>query len=139
MRLSEFKKRVATVKTLSFKTASGEKIAAHFHVSELAWVTKDGIDCGGHIHTEKTIQLQLWVADDTDHRLIAAKLLRIIDLAEEKLPLADTEIEVVYQQKTLGLYSLQFDGEFFILHPKHTDCLARERCLTPAQNNTCCA
>jgi hypothetical protein len=48
----------------------GDEILAHFHVTEVAHVTKRFIDCGGKLHDRQdACLLQTWVADDCEHRL----------------------------------------------------------------------
>lgn len=96
-------------------------------------VTKHFIDCGGTIRTEKTINFQLWNANDVDHRLKPGKLLDIIALSEKHLDLEDAEIEVEYQGETIGKYALSFDGRAFILQNKTTACLASDSCGIPEE------
>ena len=52
----------------------GDFVPAHFHVTEVGRVHKDFIDCGGTVRSATTCVLQVWVADDTDHRLDTTKL-----------------------------------------------------------------
>jgi hypothetical protein len=73
---------------------NGTFVTEHFHVTEVGIVTKQFIDCGGTIRNEKTVNFQLWNANDFDHRLKPAKLLSIIELSEKKLSIEDAEIEV---------------------------------------------
>jgi len=56
--------------------------------------------------------------------------------------MGDLEIEVEYQDKTIGKYGLDFNGSDFLLTSKHTACLANDRCGLPAAENetsACCA
>ena len=110
-------------------------------------VTKNFIDCGGTIRNEKTVNFQLWNADDYDHRLKPSKLLHIIELSEKQLDIEDAEIEVEYQSETIGKYDLDFTGKHFVLKNKQTACLASDACGIPAEkqkvqlsvlNNACC-
>jgi hypothetical protein len=78
-------------------------------------VTKHFIDCGGTIRNEKVVNFQLWNADDFEHRLKPTKLLNIIKLSEEKLGIEDDEIEVEYQDTTIGKFDLEFNGKNFVL------------------------
>lgn len=80
------------------------------------------------IRTEKTVNFQLWNADDFEHRLKPRKLLNIIKLSEDKLGIEDSEIEVEYQSETIGKYDLEFNGKIFILKNKTTACLAQDAC-----------
>ena len=101
-------------------------------------MTKHFIDCGGTERTETLANFQLWEAGDYDHRLAPQKFLHILDMCKKVLGEDDYEIEVEYQQKTIGKFSLDFDGTDFILKNKYTACLAQDACGIPnAQNNTC--
>lgn len=133
MKLSHVKAFLPTLENVTFKLENGSFVPEHFHVTEVGMVTKKFIDCGGVIRTEKTVNFQLWNADDFEHRLKPAKLLSIIQLSEEKLGIEDAEIEVEYQSETIGKYSLAFDGTNFILQNKTTACLAQDACGIPAE------
>lgn len=133
MKLSEFKKNLATVTELNFVLPNKSFIPKHFHVTEVGQVTKHFIDCGGTIRNEKAVNFQLWEAADFDHRLAPQKLNDIISLSEKKLSVEDVEIEVEYQSDTIGKYGLEFDGLNFLLTSKQTDCLAKDNCGTPAE------
>lgn len=128
MKLSEIKKYLATAEAVNFKLQDGTFVPEHFHVTEVGVVTKNFIDCGGNVRKENTANFQLWDADDFEHRLKPKKLLDIISLSEKVLGMEDSEIEVEYQQGTIGKYSLDFDGVDFILVAKQTACLANEAC-----------
>lgn len=133
MKLSKIKEILPLLENVTFQLENGEFVPAHFHVTEVGQVTKNFIDCGGVIRTEKVVNFQLWNADDFDHRLKPAKLLRIIDLAEEKLGIQDAEIEVEYQRDTIGKYDLDFNGKTFLLINKTTACLAQDACGIPVE------
>ncbi len=132
MRLSEIKEHLATAQAVNFKLEDGTYVPENFHVTEVGVVTKNFIDCGGVVRKENTANFQLWNADDYDHRLKPQKLLNIIALSEKVLGMEDSEIEVEYQQGTIGKYGLDFDGKDFILVAKQTACLASESCGFPA-------
>ncbi len=128
MKLSQVKALLPTLENITFKLENESFVPEHFHVTEIGMVTKNFIDCGGVIRTEKTVNFQLWNANDFEHRLKPAKLLNIIKLSEEKLGIEDAEIEVEYQSDTIGKYALAFDGTNFILQNKTTACLAQDQC-----------
>ena len=132
MKLSQVKALLPTLENVTFKLGNGSFVPEHFHVTEVGMVTKNFIDCGGVIRTEKTVNFQLWNADDFEHRLKPVKLLNIIQLSEEKLGIEDAEIEVEYQSGTIGKYALAFDGTNFILQNKTTACLAQGACGIPS-------
>ena len=132
MKLSAIKKILSTLESVDFQLENGTPVPEHFHVTEVGMITKKFIDCGGVIRDEKTVNFQLWNADDFNHRLKPGKLLNIIKLSEEKLGIEDQEIEVEYQSETIGKYDLDFDGKVFILKNKATACLAEDACGIPA-------
>ena len=133
MKLSEIKQLLPTLENVEFVLENGTFVPEHFHVTEVGQITKKFIDCGGVIRTEKTVNFQLWNADDFEHRLKPTKLLNIIKLSEEKLGIEDAEIEVEYQSETIGKYGLAFDGTNFILQNKTTACLAQDACGIPSE------
>ncbi len=132
MLLSELKSYLAGNGELSIALPGGGAVPAHFHLTEIGEVTKNFIDCGGTLRRERKASLQFWTATDYDHRLEAAKAVKIIEMAERQLGLGDLEIEVEYQgPETVQKYGLATAGEGLALTPVSTDCLARELC-TPA-------
>lgn len=128
MKLSEFKKHLAAAPAVNFVQPNGHFVPRHFHITEAGLTTKHFIDCGGTIRTEKAINFQVWVANDFEHRLSPTKLLDIIDKAAPLLGNDDLEVEVEYQNETIGRYGVSFDGSQFQLTAKSTDCLAKETC-----------
>ncbi len=133
MKLSQVKALLPTLDNVAFILENGTFVPEHFHVTEVGIITKQFIDCGGTIRNEKTVNFQLWNANDFDHRLKPAKLLSIIELSEKKLGIEDAEIEVEYQSDTIGKYALAFDGVNFILQNKTTACLAEDKCGIPQE------
>ena len=131
MKISEFKTHLATLNSVGFKLPNGECVPLHFHITEVGRITKHFIDCGGDVHEEKSANLQIWVADDTDHRLTPHNLLNILDLSKKVLNDEDLEIEVEYQTETIGKYGLSIDDDAFVLVAKETDCLAKIKCNIP--------
>ncbi|MEZ0005069.1 hypothetical protein ABH942_000412 [Flavobacterium sp. 28YEA47A] len=133
MKLSEVKQILPTLENVEFQLENGTFVPEHFHVTEVGIIKKSFIDCGGSIRDEKIVNFQLWNADDFEHRLKPGKLLNIIKLSEEKLGIEDSEIEVEYQNETIGKYDLEFNGKTFVLRNKVTACLAQEACGIPSQ------
>ncbi|WP_026898154.1 DUF6428 family protein [Daejeonella oryzae] len=131
MKLSDFKKHLSVANAVNFELPNGELIPLHFHITEVGLLTKHFIDCGGDIHADKLVSMQIWVADDLDHRLKPISLLKIIDLSKPVLGDEDLEIEVEYQNETIGKYSLGISGDHFSLIAKQTDCLAKVKCNIP--------
>lgn len=133
MKLSEVKNILNTVEAVNFKLEDGTMVPEHFHVTEVGAVSKHFIDCGGVVRKENKANFQLWDANDFEHRLKPGKLLSIIALSEKVLGLEDLEIEVEYQSKTIGKYSLSFDGKDFVLLNMQTACLATDSCGIPPE------
>lgn len=134
MKLSELKALLPGLESLTFTLEDGAAVPAHFHITEVGKVNREFIDCGGTVRNEYAVNLQLWNADDTDHRLEPAKLLNIIKLSEEKLGIADGDVEVEYQGATIGKYGLAVNGDTFVLTATQTACLAQDACgIAPAK------
>lgn len=111
----------------------GDMIPGHFHVTEVGHVEKNFIDCGGTVRRVSTVQLQVWLGNDEEHRLTAGKLARILDSAKPLLPSDDLDVEVEYEDCVISQYTVDeatvADGRIvFQLGDKHTDCLAKEAC-----------
>lgn len=133
MKLSEIKEILPGLDNVEFQLENGSFVPEHFHVTEVGIVHKNFIDCGGVTRSEKVVNFQLWDANDFEHRLKPNKLLNIITLSEEKLGIEDFEIEVEYQQGTIGKFGLDFNGKNFLLTSKTTACLASDACGVPVQ------
>ncbi|WP_149273640.1 DUF6428 family protein [Pareuzebyella sediminis] len=128
MKLSKVKSVLGQLETISFKLPNGDLVPEHFHVTEIGKITKHFIDCGGKIRNEEVVNFQLWDANDYNHRLHPEKLIHIINLSESALNIEDLDIEVEYQGQTIQKFALDFDGVYFLLTPKQTDCLAKDQC-----------
>lgn len=144
MKLSELKNHLGQAETIAFQLPNGTLVPRHFHVTEVGKVSKHFIDCGGTIRTEEVANIQLWEANDYDHRLHPEKLTNIIELSEQVLGLNDLDIEVEYQGDTIGKFGLDYAHGVFLLTNTQTACLATDACGIPAQeekipvsSNTC--
>jgi hypothetical protein len=118
-------------------------VPAHFHVTEVGRVHRDFIDCGGTIRETTSCVLQVWVAEDTDHRLETSKLAAIMRLAAPLLKTTDLPVEIEYEsgmvsQYPLGGIEVTPAGLLFHLGTKHTACLALDRCGLPTEGASCC-
>jgi hypothetical protein len=133
MLISAFKQTLRELDTLKFQLPNGEYVPAHFHITEVGNITRNFIDCGGVQRQENKLNLQLWVASDTDHRLDPTNLLNILQLAEKQLGNSNIEVEVEYQQSTIGRYKLAFNGAVFQLINTQTACLAPNQCGIPQE------
>jgi len=128
MKLSEVKQALNTIEDVKFQLPDGSFVPEHFHVTEVGVITKNFIDCGSTVRSEKVANFQLWNASDFEHRLQPRKLANIIELSEKVLGMQDSEVEVEYQSSTIGKYGLEFTDGIFKLTNKMTDCLAPDKC-----------
>jgi hypothetical protein len=136
MKLSQLKTFLSAVETLHFQLPDGTRVPAHFHVTEVGEVSKTFIDCGGTLRRERVANLQLWSANDYDHRLHPEKLVYILELAEKQLGLADLAIEVEYQgPDSIIKYDLEAHDGKLHLAGKQTACLAQDACGIPAKKS----
>ena len=146
MWLSDFKQKLDELDTLKFQLPNGKFVPAHFHITEVGVITRNYIDCGGMLRQEDKLNLQLWVASDTDHRLKPKKVLDILQLSKKQLGYSNMEVEIEYQQSTIGRYELDFDGAVFQLINTQTACLATDKCditkekspVRISTNDLCC-
>ncbi len=148
MKLSELKKTLHAhgEQPVRFTLPDGREVPAAYHLTEVGQVSKDFIDCGGKLHSETRCVLQLWLGDDTAHRLHADKFAAILELADRVVTRGDLEVEVEYEDEVISQYPLagsKFAGDALVLHlsSKHTDCLARHLCLPneAETSDACCA
>ena len=133
MLLSAFKQTLSELDKLKFQLPNGQLVPSYFHITEVGNVTRNYIDCGGVLRQENKLNLQLWVSSDTEHRLKPDNILNILQLAENQLGFLDLELEVEYQQTTVGRYKLALNGEVFELVNTQTACLAPNQCGIPQE------
>jgi len=119
--------------TMHWRLPDKAFVPAHYHITEVGKVRKDFIDCGGTVRSATACMLQIWVADDVDHRLETAKLASIMRLAGPLLQSDDLPMEVEYERGVISQYpiggvELTPSGLLFYLGTKHTACLAPEKC-----------
>ncbi len=120
----------------------GSFVPAHFHVTEVGRVQKDFIDCGGTVRSTTACVLQVWVAEDTDHRLDTTKLAKIVRLAAPLLKAGDLPVEVEYEYGVVSQYPVSEAevtpaGVLLHLGTKHTACLAMDLCGVAAAEAAC--
>ena len=131
MKLSEFKKHLEALAQIHFVLSNGTKIPSHFHITEVGMTTKQFTDCGNTFRISKTATFQLWTSVDFYHRLEPQKILKIINATEKMFDGEDLDIEIEYQQETIGKFGLEFSNEEFVLTNTKTDCLAKDNCGIP--------
>ncbi len=108
-------------------------VPAHYHITEVGKLRKDFIDCGGTVRSTTACLLQVWVAQDLDHRLETTKLASIMRIAEPLLGSVELPVEVEYEEGVISQYPIGGmevtpSGLLFYLGTKHTACLAPEKC-----------
>ena len=132
MNISQLKSFLSAQETILIELPDGRAVPAHFHVTEVGEVSKHFVDCGGKVRLEKKANLQLWSADDYNHRLEPSKLVKIIEIAERDLGLGNLEIEVEFQgETTIQKFGLKGEGNKLLLTGTATACLALEDCGLP--------
>jgi hypothetical protein len=144
MKLHELKAALnaAPDKLPRFVLPDGDSVPGHFHITEVGYVMKRFVDCGGTVREVASCVLQAWVATDETHRLNARKLGSILHLAERVLPHDDLDVELEYEDCVISQYPIadaELVGEhlMFSLTGRHADCLAKEVCGVEAAS--CCA
>lgn len=120
----------------------GSFVPPHFHITEVGRVQKDFIDCGGTVRSLVSCMLQVWVADDRDHRLDTSRLNHILELGGPVLKTTELPVEVEYQSEAFTQYQVTTlevtpSGILLELGHKHTDCLAPDKC-GPVEARSCC-
>lgn len=128
MNFKELKESLKNMDEVNFILPNGSYVPRHFHLTEIGLSTKSFIDCGGSKHEIYKATLQLWTGKDDNHRLKPEKFLKIVHSSENLFESEEIEVEVEYQNETVGKFGLSTDGKNFILSNTHTACLATELC-----------
>jgi hypothetical protein len=135
MKLSELKNILNRHPTacVHFVLPNGDSVPSHAHVTEVARIDKRFIDCGGTLRNDSLCRLQTWFSDDTDHRLTAGKLMKILDKAKSVLGTDELEVDIEHQAGCISQFPLEsaevLPNEIvFHLTERHTACLAEEKC-----------
>lgn len=107
---------------------------SHFHITEVASISKIFLDCGGRQHSENSCVLQIWVADDFDHRIKTAKLVKILTEARSLFDSEDIPVEFEHEAPVLTrlpikAHTVDKGVITFTLYSKKADCLAKDLCL----------
>lgn len=136
-----------------FVLPDGDSIPPHAHVTEVGYVAKNFIDCGGLTGKSESVVLQTHVGQDIDHRLTSGTFAKILQLGERVLPHDQLEVEVEYDCCVVAQYPVSEvrpagDHLDVILGKRHTQCLAQERqkaagavvdaCCAPSAVAACC-
>lgn len=140
MKVNELKNELnnAPQANVRFILPNGESVPVHAHVTEVARIDKRFIDCGGTFRNDSLCRLQTWFSDDTDHRLTAGKLAKILEKAGPILQTDDLDVDVEHELGHITqfpLASVEVSPDEVILHlvERHTACLALEKCKPAPQ------
>ncbi len=145
--LEDFRKSLAASPGLGlrFRLPTGGLTPIHLHLTEVARVEKRFIDCGGTVRTDVSARLQLWTADDTDHRVGCAKAIQILGRGADLVGSTDLPMEVEFDFPLLTLFTVvgavvEGNERIFLLEGKKADCLAPDVCLPKAckPGSGCC-
>lgn len=151
MKLNEFKSllREEGGKHFRLQLPSGSAVPVSFHITEVARLQKNFIDCGGVTREAIACQLQVWVGEDFNHRIETDKAVKILDKARSILPDDSVPVEIEYEDDVISQYTIEgheslADSVVLKLAHKHTDCLAKELCVVPStgkpeEKSSCCA
>src|SRR4051812_8659892 len=126
-----------------FILPDGDLIPAHAHITEVALVVRQFVDCGGVTGREKKIVLQTHVGSDIDHRLSSDRFAEILRLGNPVIRSAELDVEVEYDCCVVSQYPVteaKPSEEYLDLVLKRgaTQCRPSERRKTQAAN-TCCS
>lgn len=110
-----------------------EEIPQHFHVTEIGKENRIFLDCGGTKRQTEKCVLQVWVTNDTEHRINSNKLLKIIELGEHLFEHDIPDVYIEYEKNTVSQYPISHyeitDNTIeFYLGKIHTACLAPDKC-----------
>ncbi|MGJ8725685.1 MAG: DUF6428 family protein [Roseibacillus sp.] len=144
MTLSELKAILAAnpENPVSINLPDGNSVPPHFHVTEVAFSKKDFIDCGGTIRHEGKCLLQIWVADDIEHRVNSSTLAKILEHGAPVIPTDELPVEIEYCLPGLTHMELTEvkpnEGVLnLILSHRQTDCLAKDVCGISPSGDSC--
>lgn len=126
---------------LRIKLPSGECVPDHFHITEVGTVHKSFVDCGGTRRESVYCSLQVWTANDVEHRLVAGRLAKILRIGANVFEMDGLPVEVEYGADVVAHYVITNvevtpNELVLVLVGKRTDCLAPDKCGVAM--NKCC-
>jgi hypothetical protein len=132
MNLKELKNILIENKNIKFYIED-EEIPPHFHITEIGKENRVFLDCGGTKRQTEKCVLQVWVANDTEHRIDSNKFLKIINFGEYLFEHDIPDVYVEYEKNTVSQYPIlkyksSEDTIRFYLGKTHTACLAPDKC-----------
>jgi hypothetical protein len=146
MKVSQFFKYLDAISddcSIIFKTPNCKLLPLHFHITEAATVNKKFVDCGGVEREDSYASIQLWTADDYNHRITSGKLRKII---LNHLVSTDNDMELLLEcdDNSLTTYTIESSELIgktvvFLLGKKTTQCLAPDKCGVKVEaKKPCC-
>ncbi len=117
-----------------FELPTGTLLSPHVHVTEVARIDKKFVDCGGTLRTDSSCRLQIYQADDTEHRITAAKLAQILAKGASSLGTTALPVDIELEAPFLSVFPviaqrLEATQVIFTLGMRHTACLAEDVCF----------
>src|SRR5256886_17307838 len=79
-----------------FVLPDGDYIPAHAHVTEVGYVVRNFIDCGGLTGKEEKVVLQTHVGSDKDNRLRSDRFAKILRIGNRVIPSAALAVDTEY-------------------------------------------
>ena len=139
MKYSELKKYIAATaedKAIVFLLPNQENIVPHFHITDIGTVKGHFVDCGGISRIEHNIQIQLWLGNDTDHRIKVKNILSILNASEQQLNpssvFLDSAVLIEYGESNASRFNIcqiETTANAVLIHlsDAKTQCLAKAR------------
>jgi hypothetical protein len=128
-----------------FELPTTSLLTPHVHLTEVARIDKKFVDCGGTLRTDSSCRLQVYQADDTEHRITAAKFAQILAKGAGVLGSTNLPVEVEVEAPYLSVFPviatrLEEKQVVISLGIRHTACLAEDVCFpVNLQNKSACA
>lgn len=145
MKVSQFFKSLDAISddcNVIFKSPDCKLLPLHFHVTEAATINKKFVDCGGVEREESYASIQIWTADDYNHRITTGKLRKIIlnNLVQTDI---DMDLLVEYDGDSLTIFTVEKyevigTTILYSLGKKKTQCLAPNQCGVQEVKKPCC-
>src|SRR4051812_24009701 len=94
--------------TVQLTLPDGRAVPPHYHITEAGHIAKRFVDCGGTFRTNEAcvLQVHFGAARDDGHRLTAAKLAHILELAKPILSSDELPVELEYEDEVISQFPL---------------------------------
>jgi hypothetical protein len=118
---------------VSIRLPDGSMVPPHFHITEVGVVAKNSKDCGGENMSSAKAYMQIWVANDVEHRLLCKKFFDIIGKCVNQIIVDTMEVDFEYQNGTINTFkldglSVESDTIVLILGNYYTACMSPDKC-----------